>query len=72
MELFLAVTKVKMSAPPPPSAVLLSPLSVSSIYSHTLVTKRKVIKIAFNAPSEGGKERGGISKGVGERGREGR
>lgn len=31
---------------------LFSPLSVSGSYSHTLVTKRKVIKIAFNAPSE--------------------
>lgn len=51
MELFLAVTTVKMSAQPssPPS---FSPLSVSGSYSHTLVTKRKVIKIAFNAPSE--------------------
>lgn len=39
-----------------------SPLSVSGSYSHTLVTKRKVIKIAFNAPSER-KRRGRVKQG---------
>lgn len=65
MELFLAVTTVKMSAQP--SSPSFSPLSFSGSYSHTLVTKRKVIKIAFNAPSE--RKRRGREKQGSRRGR---